>query len=80
MHFAASIPELKRTPAPALIFVFSDEQKPRPKGSDRGEDKPTKQARDSEAAWVDLFQTEGDYSVFVAGRFFEVEALGQWQH
>ena len=67
----------KKQQWPSMICVISDEQKPQPKpkpGSRRAppEPQPTRQAKDSEAVWIELFQTEGDYSVFIPGRFFNV--------
>jgi hypothetical protein len=68
---------VKKGEWPALIFVISDEQKPARKRrpgsrSKRSEPEPTKQAEESEDAWVELFQTEGEYAVFIPGRFFNV--------
>jgi len=57
---------------PSLIFVFSDEMRPWSPTSRITTPKPTQQAQDSAAAWTELFQTEGDYSVFIPGRFFNV--------
>jgi hypothetical protein len=75
-HLATSIPEVKKGEWPALVFVISDEQKPPPKrrpgSKKKSEPRPTRQAEASEDAWVELFQTEGQYSVFVPGRFFNV--------
>ena len=58
--------------SPSLVFVFSDEMKPRARGKHPPPPKPTMQARDSAAAWEELFQKEGDYSVFIPGRFFNI--------
>jgi hypothetical protein len=57
---------------PSLVFVYSDEMRPAPSRDKHYIPKPTQQAVDSAAAWADLFQTEGDYSVFIPGRFFNV--------
>lgn len=61
--------------SPSLVFVFSDETEPPPARARYAKPEPTRQARDSEAAWAELFQTEGDYSIFIPGRFFNVYRL-----
>lgn len=53
-----------------MIFVISDEM--RKKTSRSTEEVPTLQRKNSEAAWIELFQSEGDYSVFIPGRFFNI--------
>lgn len=58
--------------SPSLVFVFSDEAEQPPAKARYAKPEPTRQAKDSEAAWAELFQTEGDYSVFIPGRFFNV--------
>jgi len=57
--------------SPSLIFVYSDEMKPQAKGS-KSAGEPTAQAKDSALAWEELFQREGDYTVFIPGRFFNI--------
>lgn len=71
-QFCRSIPEVMKGESPSLIFVFSDEMKPKAKSSKSREEQPTAQAKASAAAWIELFQTEGDYSVFIPGRFFNI--------
>ena len=58
--------------SPGLLFVFSDEEMPVPKKAKNYQPQPSQQAKDSAAAWAELFQTEGDYSIFIPGRFFTV--------
>lgn len=60
------------TGSPNLVFVFSDEEEAPPSKARYAKPEPTRQAKDSAAAWAELFQTEGDYSVFIPGRFFNV--------
>jgi len=55
---------------PALIFVLSEELQPK-KGKANAV-QASRQFRDSAIAWAELFQTEGDYSVFIPGRFFNI--------
>ena len=69
-QLADSIPESQKGGLPSLIFVFSDEMKSSRASSVSA--RLTSQAKDSAAAWVTLFQTEGDYSVVIPGRFFNV--------
>ena len=57
---------------PGLVFIFSDEEMPAPKKAKNYVPQPTRQAKDCAIAWAELFQTEGDYSVFIPGRFFNV--------
>ena len=58
---------------PGFVFIFSNEEMPRPKRAPAQYiPRPTRQAVDSAASWAELFQTEGDYSVFLPGRFFNV--------
>lgn len=60
------------TGSPALIFMFSDEELPAPKKAKNYDPQPSRQAKESGAAWAELFQSEGDYSVFIPGRFFNI--------
>lgn len=69
-QLASSIPAVNTGDLPSLIFVISDELKP--KSNPSSKDVPTLERRASEAAWIELFQTEGDYSVFIPGRFFNI--------
>lgn len=78
----ASIEKLSdaKNGSPSLIFVFADEAKEvKVEASKATKSKkvapppePTQQSEDSQAAWNELFQKEGDYSIFIPGRFFNV--------
>lgn len=69
-QLADAVLDSKKGTSPSLIFVISDET--RRKSSRDAEEVPTQQRKDSGAAWIELFQTEGDYSVFMPGRFFDI--------
>ncbi|MFC1453134.1 hypothetical protein ACFLSJ_07325 [Verrucomicrobiota bacterium] len=69
-ELASSIEAVTAGKSPSLLFVISDDMKP--KRSRSSKEEPTQQTKDSEAAWVEIFQTEGDYTVYIPGRFFNV--------
>ena len=69
-QFAGSIPVVNEGVSPSLIFVISDAVKPA--RSKKAKEQPSQERRDSEAAWIELFQSAGDYSVFIPGRFFNI--------
>jgi hypothetical protein len=58
--------------SPSLIFVFSDEERIPPEKARKYVPKPTQQAEESAAAWSELFQTEGNFSIFIPGRLFNI--------
>jgi len=66
-QLADTIPVVRQSGLPSLIFVISDEVTRRGR-----KDVPTSQNRDSGAAWIELFQSEGDYTVFIPGRFYNI--------
>ncbi len=69
-QLADSISIVKADVSPSLIFIVSDEMKP--KKSKKAQAQPTIQQKNSERAWIELFQTAGDYSVFIPGRFYNI--------
>jgi hypothetical protein len=70
-QLADSISIVKADVSPSLIFIISDEMKPKKK-SKNAQAQPTIQQKNSERAWIELFQTAGDYSVFIPGRFYNI--------
>lgn len=62
------MPAIKKANTPSFVFVSSDEKVIK-KGKPP---KPSKQMKDCQAVWADLFYRIGDYAVFLPGRFFSV--------